>query len=73
MWNLVHDTLDHTGWQYTCYNAYVISIDCNADQVTIDDVSVAAGGNVTIEFSSDPNARFRCKLNNQRPKQCECA
>ena len=49
-----------------------ISVDCNADKVTIDDISVAAGGTVTVEFSADPNARFRCRLNNRRYRQCEC-
>ncbi|XP_065915977.1 uncharacterized protein [Dysidea avara] len=43
--------------------------DCSADEVTIDDVSVA-GGTATVEFSSDPNARFRCKLNSQRSRPC---
>ncbi|XP_065915984.1 sushi repeat-containing protein SRPX-like isoform X4 [Dysidea avara] len=43
--------------------------DCSADEVTIDDISVARE-TVTVEFSSDPNSRFRCRLNNQRSRQC---
>ena len=40
----------------------------------IDDVSVD-GGTATVGFSSDPNARVKCKLNNQqyrRFRRCEC-
>ena len=49
-------------------------VGCSADSVDIDGISVA-GGTVTINFSSDPNARFRCRLNNQRNgrlRPCEC-
>jgi len=45
--------------------------DCNVTKVTIDDVSVD-NNTVTVKFSSDPNARFRCRLNNQRFTTCEC-
>ncbi|XP_065915987.1 GLIPR1-like protein 1 [Dysidea avara] len=38
---------------------------CDADSVTVDGVSVA-GGTASVEFSSDPNAKFRCKLNTRR-------
>jgi len=46
---------------------------CNADQITIDSMNItttAAGGAVSISFSSDPNARFRCRLHNHRNMQC---
>ncbi|XP_065906599.1 putative defense protein 3 isoform X2 [Dysidea avara] len=42
---------------------------CNVERITITGVSVA-GGTVTVQFSSDTNARFRCKLNSQRYRQC---
>ena len=47
---------------------------CNADRITIDSINItttAAGGAVSISFSSDPNARFRCRLRNQRNMQCK--
>ena len=57
--------------QYYCNSSYTIFTDCNVTKVTIDDVGVD-NNTVTVKFSSDPNARFRCRLNNQRFTTCEC-
>jgi len=52
-------------------NTSTLSTGCNVTKVTIDDVSVD-NNTVTVKFSSDPNARFRSRLNNQRFTTCEC-
>ena len=52
-------------------NACTLSTDCNVTKVTIDDVS-ADNNTLTVKFSSDPNAKFRSRLNNQRFMNCEC-
>ena len=49
---------------------FTFSTDCNVTEVAIDDVSVD-NNIVKAKFSSNPNARFRCRLNNQHFRACE--
>jgi len=43
----------------------IVPAGCNADRVKIDGISVIERS-VSVVFSSDPNARFRCRLNHRR-------
>ena len=48
------------------------SAECNVSNIIIDDISII-GSTVTAEFSSNPNAMFKCKLTNQRTRRCKSA
>ena len=55
-----------------CIYKYTVLAGCNAERIRIDDVTVSEQ-TTSIEFSSDPNAKFRCRLNhgrNRRFKKC---
>jgi len=51
---------------YSTHNCmHIVPTGCNADRIKIDGVSVVEG-TASVQFSSDPNTRFRCRLNHRR-------